>query len=299
MNKFLIIYNPISGVKSNKNMIKKLEQRLIALNKDYKTIATEYKGHAESICGQQEILKYDSIIICGGDGTFNEAVNGLMKNHKPNDIPKVGFLPGGTGNAFMHDLNLTNPDNAIDTIIANNCKKIDILKLEHENSIGYSMNIVGWGMVTDILILAEKMRFFGSVRYTLASLFYIFFQRKRTLDISVNNKGFSKKSYIFILITNTIHTGKGMRAAPDALLDDGKFDVVFLKSNISKLKLLMLFPQLFSGNHIQSKYVKYIQAKNIELNPDFNEVLNIDGEVKEKTPVKISIMPKSLFIYRN
>ena len=47
MNKFLIIYNPISGVKSNKNMIKKLEQRLIALNKDYKTIATEYKTTGE------------------------------------------------------------------------------------------------------------------------------------------------------------------------------------------------------------------------------------------------------------
>ena len=195
MNKFLIIYNPISGVKSNKNMIKKLEKRLIALNQDYKTIATTYKGHTESICSEEKILKYDSIIICGGDGTFNEAINGLMKNHNPKDIPKVGFLPGGTGNAFMHDLNLTNLDNAIDTIISGSCKKIDILKLDHKHSTGYSINIVGWGMVTDILILAEKMRFFGSARYTLASLFYIFWKRKRTLDISVNNKSFSKHHF--------------------------------------------------------------------------------------------------------
>jgi len=298
MSKSIIIFNPVSGSKSNKPMIKDLESKFIELNKKYIIITTEHKGHAEFLCSQKNILTYENIIVCGGDGTFNEVINGLIKNHQFN-IPPIGFLPGGTGNAFMHDLQATSSKEAIDLIINGKIKKIDVMQLTYKNIIEYSINIVGWGMVTDILILAEKIRFFGSSRYTLASLFYILKQSIRDINIAIDNKIFKKKQYIFILVTNTIHTGKGMRAAPRALLDDGKLDVVFLRSNISKLKLLMLFPKLFSGKHIESPYVKYINVKNIELAPDITEVLNVDGEVKGETPVKIKVIPKSLSIYMN
>ena len=99
------------------------------------------------------------------------------------------------------------------------------------------------------------------------------------------------------MITNTIHTGKGMKAALNALIDDGLLDVIFLKPNIPKIQLLLLFPKLFSGKHIDSPYVKYINVKNIELIPEIDEFLNIDGEAKSKTPVKVTVIPKSLTIY--
>ena len=169
----LIIYNPNSGPKSNKFIILKLESKFKELNKSYKLVETKYKGHAENICSKKDILLYDSIIICGGDGTFNEVINSLIKSHKFN-LPPVGFLPGGTGNAYMHDLEATNPDKAIALILNEHTKKIDVLKLEFKKNIEYCINIVGWGMVTDILILAEKMRLFGNTRYTLASLYYLF-----------------------------------------------------------------------------------------------------------------------------
>ena len=88
-----------------------------------------------------------------------------------------------------------------------------------------------------------------------------------------------------------------MKAAPKALLDDGLLDVIFLKSNISKFQLLLLLPKLFSGKHIDSPYVKYMHVKNIELIPQNDEVLNVDGEVKGQTPVKVTILPQSLSIY--
>ena len=71
----------------------------------------------------------------------------------------------------------------------------------------------------------------------------------------------------------------------------------FLKSNISKFQLLLLLPKLFSGKHIDSPYVKYVNVKNIELVPEVNEVLNVDGEVKGQTPVKVTVLPRSLSIY--
>ena len=72
---------------------------------------------------------------------------------------------------------------------------------------------------------------------------------------------------------------------------------MFSKSTISKLQLLKLFPQIFSGAHIKSPYIEYLQAKTIKLIPETNDVLNIDGEAKCLTPVKVSVIPKKISIF--
>ena len=74
----------------------------------------------------------------------------------------------------MHDLGAVDINQALDKIIQNNSDTLDVLQLTYNNKTIYSFNIIGWGLVTDIVILAEKMRFLKSFRYTLASLFYIF-----------------------------------------------------------------------------------------------------------------------------
>ena len=80
------------------NLINKLTSDLKNHHQTYKIIITKYPGHAQKIC--EKIQKYKKIIVIGGDGTFNEIINGIMLNeHKPT----IGFMPGGTGNAMMHD----------------------------------------------------------------------------------------------------------------------------------------------------------------------------------------------------
>ena len=96
---------------------------------------------------------------------------------------------------------------------------------------------------------------------------------------------------------NTIHTGKGMKAAPNAKLDDGFFDIIIINAKISKLKLLKLLPKLFTGDHIYSKDVEYLQAKHLEIKSDSIDMLNIDGENKYQTPISIDIIPKGLNIF--
>ena len=96
---------------------------------------------------------------------------------------------------------------------------------------------------------------------------------------------------------NTIHTGKGMKAAPNAKLDDGFFDIIILNAKISKFKLLKLLPKLFTGNHIYSQNIEYLQAKYLEINSETIDMLNIDGENKYHTPLSISIIPKALNIF--
>ena len=293
--KVLIIYNPVSGTKSNKAMISQLLNYYKLNNINYFLLKTEYKNHAKEFCANNSLAEYDDLIICGGDGTFNEVINGVVIN-KNKKIPRLGFLPGGTGNSFMHDLNAVDPNKAINKIIKNNSDTLDILKLTYNNKTIYSFNIVGWGLVTDILILAEKMRFLKSIRYNVASLFYILTAKGKKIKFIIDNNKIYNEKYLFILICNTIHTGKGMKAAPKAKFNDGQLDIVSVKSQISFFQLIKLFTKIFTGKHIHSPFVDYINAQTINLIPENNEVLNVDGDARGGTPVKIEILKNKLSI---
>ena len=288
---YFIIANPISGNGKAKNLIHKLTADLDNQNKTYKVITTKYPGHAKKIC--QTLQDYEKIIIIGGDGTFNEVINGIMLN---NNKPTIGFFPGGTGNAMMHDLNGTTYNKALDIVLSNQKKKIDVMKLDLNKRTEYSINIVGWGMAADINILSEKLRFLGPPRYTISSIYYILNKKYRKAKLQIDGKE-TIDNYLFILTLNTIHTGKGMKAAPKAKLNDGLIDIIILKSSISKLELISLLPKIFSGNHITSNKIEYIQAKKINIIPEKNEILNIDGEMKCSTPVNISIIPQIIEIF--
>ena len=289
---YLIVYNPISGNGIANKIISNLSKDLGISKKLLEFKKTEYAGHAKEIC--QTIDKYKYLIAVGGDGTFNEIINGLMLNK--NELPVLGFLPGGTGNSVMHDLGGENYKNAIQNILNGKLNKIDILKLQFSDYIEYSLNIVGWGMVADINKLSEKLRFLGSSRYTLSSLYYVFKKKSRWGKIIIDGVEM-KENFLFILTSNTIHTGKGMKIAPNAKMNDGLLDIVILKSDISMFNLLILLPQIFTGKHILSKKIQYVQAKEISIDPKEEETLNIDGEIKCKTPVKVSIIPQRLEIF--
>ena len=87
-----------------------------------------------------------------------------------------------------------------------------------------------------------------------------------------------------------------MKAAPKAKFNDGQLDIVSVKSQISSFQLIKLFTKIFTGKHIHSPFVDYINAQTINLIPENNEVLNVDGDARVDTPVKIEILKNKLSI---
>ena len=85
-----------------------------------------------------------------------------------------------------------------------------------------------------------------------------------------------------------------MRMAPHAKLDDGKMDLIIINNDFHRIKLLKMFPTLFSGNHINSPLVEYRQVKSLKLTPDTNTILNIDGEIIGETPITIDVIPGAI-----
>lgn len=293
--KFIVIVNPFSGKKQGLEIFDKIKQKFDSKNIDLTLIRTEFPGHAERIIKECNFENYNGILMIGGDGTFHEIVNGMFNRRDKKKIP-IGIIPGGTGNSFMLDLGIIDPNDAVDRILLNKTRFVDIIKLDMGQTVKYSINLVGWGMITDIGLTAENLRWMGNARYTISAIIHIFFKNDRKAKFEVNGKR-SVNNYMFVIGCNSINVGKGMRMAPKAKLDDGLMDIIVVDSNISRLRLLAVLPKLFKGTHIDEPEVQYYQSKKFSLIPDNDDSLIIDGEMIGKTPIVAEIIPGSVEIF--
>ena len=293
-NSYLLIINPISGRKNGQKNSTLIIDYFKKNNMPLTIFLTEYKGHAKQYIHNLNASLFSHLIIYGGDGTFNEVINGLL-SRLDNYQPILGFLPGGSGNSVMYHLQKLNLYDACDSIINQKVKTIDVMKIKYQNTTQYSINMLGWGMVTDIGILAEKLRWLGLMRYNIASLFHILIRKDRYAKLIIDGTDYSA-NYLFVLIANTKYTGKGMIVAPNASLHDNLLDLIIVENNINKIQLIKLLPQLFTGQHINSKYVSYKQVSKLQIVPNKDEPLNIDGEIYGLSPVEIQISDKKISI---
>lgn len=291
MKKLYLTVNPFGGHKKGVKILKEVQPLFEKNDIQLTVIETEYAGHNKKIAMEVDMDGYDGFCCIGGDGTMSEVINGAM-HRKGSQIFPIGLITGGTGNSFMHDIDCLDPIKAAKRIIMGKRRKIDIFSCKADGKLYYGFNIIGWGIPTDANLLADKMRWIGSQRYNLASIFEVLIHRKRFARVAIDNSSIAA-DFAFIIGCNTIHTGKGMKMAPLARLDDGLIDLIIVKK-VSRFKLLKLFPKVFSGNHISDPGVDYRQVKSFTILPEKNRQLNIDGEVLGSTPVEVEVLPREI-----
>ena len=286
MKKFYLVVNPHGGLKKGIKILNKVQPIFEKGGSELTILETEYAGHARDYANELDFTGYDGFCAIGGDGTMHEVINGMLKRNDGKKLP-IGLVTGGTGNSFMHDLDCLDPENAVKRILTRRLRPIDIAKVDANGEIIYGFNIVGWGMPTDINILAEKMRWLGEQRYNVASIIEVMKGKQRLAKLIVDNN-IVVGDFGFILGCNTIHTGKGMKMAPMAQLNDGLIDLIIARK-ASRLKLLLLFPKLFSGAHVGDPLVEYRQVNQFSIIPQEDNLLNIDGEMIGSTPIHVTV----------
>ena len=286
-----MIVNPAGGTKKGLDILDKVKPLFQEANAELTILNTDYAGHAKDLANELDYSGYDGLCAIGGDGTMFEMVNGMLKRDDQDTIP-LGLITGGTGNAFMHDIDCLDPLEASSRILKGTVRQIDIAKVNAKNKLYYSFNIIGWGLVTDAGYLAEKLRWLGGMRYDVAAILEVLMGKRRIAQLLMDNEVI-EDDFVFIIACNTIHTGKAMRIAPRARLDDGKIDLVIVRKS-SKTKLLKLFPKLFSGEHIKSPLVEYRQVEKFSVIPKEDSSLNIDGELIGNTPIDVTMQPKMI-----
>ena len=295
MKKFYLTLNPHGGQQKGPRLLKQILPVLEANNVDLTIIETTFAGHANELAHKLDFDGYDGMIVIGGDGTMHEVVNGMLTRSDKKQLP-IGLIPGGTGNSFMHDLELMNPVDAVKAIISGNIRQIDVAEVKINDMIKYAFNIIGWGLVTDVGNKAEKWRWLGEARYTLLSVFEVLKYKPRTATLVLDNDEIID-NFTFIIGCNTMYTGKGMKMAPKAKLDDGLMDIVVVRYGPSRLKLLTMLPKVYDGTHINSPILEYYQVSEFSLIPERDEILNIDGEVLGTTPIHVKMIPGAFQVF--
>jgi diacylglycerol kinase family enzyme len=111
----LLIVNPRAT--STTSLRREVIARALASELDLKVVQTRYRGHASQFAAEAAEAEYDLVITLGGDGTVNEAVNGLLRAHPPGEAtaqtrPALAALPGGSANVFIQALGI--PPDPID-----------------------------------------------------------------------------------------------------------------------------------------------------------------------------------------
>ncbi|MDP6936713.1 MAG: diacylglycerol kinase family lipid kinase [Candidatus Marinimicrobia bacterium] len=293
--KYVITVNPHGGKKLGPRLLNRVKPLFEAEEVDLFVIETTYAGHAQDLAHQLDFSEFDGFLAIGGDGTLHEVVNGMLSRPDKQRIP-IGIIPGGSGNSYMHDLELTDPIKAAKAIIQGNTRIVDAARVEVSHVVKYAMNVIGWGLVTDVGRNAERHRWLGTNRYTIISIIEVMRQRIRSAALLMDDKKIEDE-FTFIIACNSLHVGKGMKMAPKAKLDDGLIDVLVVRSGVSRGRLLQILPKLFKGTHIDEPEVEYYQTSEFSLIPQKDEILNIDGEMLGSTPITVKMLPKVIEIY--
>ena len=299
--KHVFIINPNAG-KNNKTKIEEFEKQIKEIFREKKFENDNYEIYVT--ISKKDATEYVKIMChnktekinfyaCGGDGTFNEVVNGVIGF----DDVSVAIIPMGSGNDFVRNFAEKNDFLNVKNQLGCSTEQIDILKI---NQI-YCANLCNIGFDAKVSTKADKFKKFpfipGNLAYSLSIFYCIFNNLYTTLAIKIDDKTEFYGEYLLCVIGNGRFYGGGYNAAPLAKVNDGYIEVCLIKK-ISRLDLIKLFGLYKKGAHLNDErikdYVIYTKCKKITLKSDTTFEICIDGEVFKDTTVSITIEEKKL-----
>jgi len=231
----------------------------------------------------------EAVVTLSGDGMIGAVADALRE--MPEAI--MGILPGGRGNDFARVLGIPpDPLQACAIIAEGVARKVD-LGVVSEDRVGASeqayVGIASVGFDSDANRVAnDAPSWLGQLVYAYGALRALVAWRPARFEIELDPPG-ERHSFIGYTVgaCNSKTYGGGMRAAPDALLDDGLLDVVVLQS-ISKFKFLTrVLPRVFSGTHVLEPNVKVFRAREISISSDRPFAMYADGDPIGELPVRV------------
>lgn len=288
MKKVKIICNPNSGRQIFQRNISNLGKILEENNYYVDTYMTQKQLDAVHAASEACKDGYDIIISVGGDGTVNEVINGIMANETR---PKLAVYPAGTVNDFANYLKIPRPIREFaDLIVKEKTTKTDI-GLAGDR---YFLNVAAAGLLTDVAykVSSEAKTVLGKFAYYLEGLKELPRQifKPIRVEFELDNTKYDKE-ILFFLIANTPSVGGFKYVAPDASINDGKFDLLIVEKG-QLIDVANIFFKALLGTHTSHPNLQYIQLDRVRVKSKSDEdiYIDIDGEQGSKLPVDFKIV---------
>lgn len=300
--KTIFIVNPKAGKgKKTEELINSIKNSAAQLKSDIEIYITKSVGDAEDYVRNYCLRENNSqlrFIACGGDGTFNEVINGAIGN----DNAAVGVLPMGTGNDFCRNFKNSGNFSSVKSQLQGIPVKCDAIRyinhLKGNHQIRYCANMFNIGFdcnVADMTASIKKIPFIrGALAYML-SVFIILIKKKGAdLKIELDDKMCHCGQILLTSVSNGSYCGGGIKSNPNASINDGFMDVNIIH-NISRLSFLQKLPYYMKGTHTKlpniEKVIENKKCKRAVISPCNGSMrLCTDGEITDASVVEFEII---------
>jgi diacylglycerol kinase (ATP) len=288
-----VIYNPVAGGGEDIKKRYELETYLSRAVRNLHDIVSwriedsTGPGHAEKLARDAARAGVNIIVAAGGDGTINEVLNGMIGYES-----RLGIVPTGTGNDFARTIGVgLTIKEAVLNVFYGDPVTIDVGKMGEK----YFLNIAGCGFDAIIAERVNNQR--GRLKGRSAYVAAVFQSLKefQPVPIRLTVDGETRElNSLLCAVANARCYGGGMKIAPDALVNDGLFDICVV--NTGKWDFVRSFPKVFRGTHTTHPGVLMLRGKTVKIEAATELPLLIDGESAGTTPAEFSIVPNAITI---
>lgn len=286
--KIRIIINPISGTglqKKAETAIHKLLDTHFLF--DSEIVYSQQKGQMTLLAKEAADMAYDAVIVVGGDGSINEAAQGLIGTQTA-----MGIIPIGSGNGLARHLKIPmSLEPAVERINQFQTKRIDTAEMNNHKFV----SLAGIGFDAHIasqFSLAKKRGLWNYIKISVREYFRF---ANKEYQMHLDNKAFKTDAFM-IVFANANQFGNNVVISPEARIDDGFLDVCVVKKPKAYQILGLLIKVLLKKAH-KSKLVNIQRAKQITIELKSSTFLNLDGEsISESESIHIGVNPLSLSV---
>lgn len=288
MKKAMLIINPTSGGEKALDYKEKLENKAKEYFEYVETKITEKAKDATAFAEEASKENYEAVIVFGGDGTVNEVISGIAERDY---IPKLGIIPGGTGNLITKLLEISQDiDEAIDQLDFNKTNVIDIGKA-NKSYFGYIFSVGSLPEAIHNVEIEDKTKY-GVLAYAINTIKSVIKDEVFNIKIETENGSYEgEASQVLVLLSNYYADKKIFEENKD-----GYANILILK-NASIISKLSLIPDLLKGDIVENDNIEYIKAKDITISSDTKLESDIDGDQSDDLPVKITVLGNHIEIY--
>ena len=296
------IVNPASANGSTGKLWDTLEQAIGNEIGKVDASFTTAANHATGLAREALDDGFEMIVAVGGDGTVNEVVNGFFDSGAPvNPDAVLGVISRGTGSDFIKTMNLPREiEEAARVLKGRAVKRCDAGRFTSRGPGGkemerYFINIADFGVGGEAVerVNNTSKAFGGFLSFLYGTLKTLWVYKGKKVKFRIDDDSEIEQAINTVVIANGQYFGGGMQIAPEAIADDGLFDIVIL-DDLSFVESLLNIPKLYKGTHINDPKVTCYRGKTLVAESDEDVLIDVEGEHGGMLPAKFEIIPSSI-----
>ncbi len=300
-----IIVNPSSGNGAAGKAWYSLATDVSLRGYSFEVRFTEQRGDATRFAREYAERGAETVVAMGGDGTVNEAINGLMTPDGPlNPATRLAIASAGTGKDLVRSLGTRTFSQMLDALDAGHTSAIDLALLNYvdaesgEPASRYFANVADMGLGADVARRIEASpsgkAFGGMVSYLVQAVKTIRVFKGKQIRLEIDGETVFDGAAQMVVFCNGGFFAGGMKIAPLSSLRDGLLDVVVLEEVSRRALLTSLLPRVYIGRHIGQDGVHHFHARRARIDTPEPFLVELDGELPGVSPVSVEIAPQIL-----